>query len=203
MIERLQVASVRPLDDSDARVVAEAGGDFAVGHVDGNDVRRAMLEQAIGEAAGGRANIEAAPALDTDSGPLQGVSELFAATAGRTVRNASDRAVSPRGRAPRRGGPLGPTAALLARERAHGRAHGPRRKPRSTSRSSSRSFATRRGAGRVSVDAVMQAPRDPAAQRARTNQGARISPGSKRPSRCLKIWRCRREGSWALGGLGS
>jgi hypothetical protein len=77
--ERLEFAGVGALDDVDARVIAKADGDLAVADIDGGDVGGAVLEQAIGEAAGGCTNIEAAAALDGDAGALEGVDQLIAA----------------------------------------------------------------------------------------------------------------------------
>ena len=46
----------------DARIVAQPRVQLAVADVDADDVRGAVLQQAVGEAAGGLADVEAAPA---------------------------------------------------------------------------------------------------------------------------------------------
>ena len=61
-----QVARVHALEDGHARVVAQPRMQLAVADVERDHVRRAVLEQAVGEAAGGRADVEAAqPVGDT------------------------------------------------------------------------------------------------------------------------------------------
>ena len=53
-----QLADVGALHDDDALVVAQPHVELAVAHVDGVDARGAALQQAVGEAAGRRADIE-------------------------------------------------------------------------------------------------------------------------------------------------
>ena len=53
------IADVRPLHDDDARVVANFPRQLAVAHVDGEDLARPLLEQAVGKPARGRAGVAA------------------------------------------------------------------------------------------------------------------------------------------------
>ena len=62
--ERLERPRVDPLEHGHARVLAQPPVELAVGDVDGHDVRRPALEQAVGEAAGGGADVQAAPPGD-------------------------------------------------------------------------------------------------------------------------------------------
>ena len=55
---RLKVARVEVLDDDDARIVAQRPVDLPVADVERDDARRAALQQDVGEAAGGRADVE-------------------------------------------------------------------------------------------------------------------------------------------------
>ena len=59
-------AGVGALAEGDAGVVAEALGDLAVAGVDGKNVGCAVLEHAVGEAAGGCADIEAGAGGEVD-----------------------------------------------------------------------------------------------------------------------------------------
>ena len=59
LLGRGEVERVGAFDEDDARVVAEFPGKLAVGGVDGVDLGGAVLEQAVGEAAGGGAEVGA------------------------------------------------------------------------------------------------------------------------------------------------
>ena len=72
-------AGVEPLDHGDARVLAQAQVELAVGDVDRGDPRGAALQQAVGEAAGRGADVEAVAPGDVDAERLEGVLELDAA----------------------------------------------------------------------------------------------------------------------------
>ena len=54
-----EVAGVEFLADDDARIAADFPVELRVAHIDGADFGRAVLEQAIGETAGARADVEA------------------------------------------------------------------------------------------------------------------------------------------------
>ena len=77
--ELAEVARVRPLHDGDARVVAKLRMQLAVADIDGDHSRNAVLEQVIGEAAGGRADVDAVARVELDLELLEGVRELLAA----------------------------------------------------------------------------------------------------------------------------
>ena len=62
-----QRARVRPLEHGHARVVAQRQRQLAVGHVERDHVRRAALQQAVGEPAGRGADVERAAAGDVDA----------------------------------------------------------------------------------------------------------------------------------------
>ncbi len=74
-------AGVGALAEGDARVVAELLGDLAVAGVDGEDGGCAALEHAVGEAAGGGADVDAVEAGEVDVPVGEGVLELEAAAA--------------------------------------------------------------------------------------------------------------------------
>lgn len=61
-----KVAGVGAFEEGDARVVAEALVELGAADIDGEDRSGAALEEAIGEAAGGGAEVEAAKAGDID-----------------------------------------------------------------------------------------------------------------------------------------
>ena len=63
-----QVARVEALDDDDARVVAELPVQLAVADVERDDARGAALQQHVGEAAGGCADVEALASANLDAG---------------------------------------------------------------------------------------------------------------------------------------
>ena len=65
-LARLQVARVAALEHGDALVVANPPVELAVADVDGHDLGGTRLQQAVGEAPGRRADVEAAPAGDFD-----------------------------------------------------------------------------------------------------------------------------------------
>ena len=72
-----QRAGVQALDHGHARVLAQARVDLAVGDVDGGDPRGAALEQAVGEAAGGGADVDAVVAGEVDPERVERVSSLI------------------------------------------------------------------------------------------------------------------------------
>src|SRR5205085_5898082 len=74
-----QVASVETLAHGDAIVAAQAPGQLAVGDVERHDVRGAGLQQAVGEAPGGRADVEAAAPGRVNPGRRERVRQLAAA----------------------------------------------------------------------------------------------------------------------------
>jgi hypothetical protein len=71
-----ELAGVEPLDHGHARILAHAQVDLAVGDVDRGDPGGAALQQAVGEAAGGGADVEAVAARDVDAERLERVLEL-------------------------------------------------------------------------------------------------------------------------------
>ena len=71
---------VRPLEDGDARVGAQARMELPVADVDRDDARRAGLEQAVGEAAGRGADIGAVAPFDVDAERVECVAQLLSAT---------------------------------------------------------------------------------------------------------------------------
>ncbi len=74
-------ARICTLHERDARVVAEGLGNLAVAGVDGQYAVRAVLQQAIGEATGGRADVQAKSAAYLDGPVGQGRFQLEAAAA--------------------------------------------------------------------------------------------------------------------------
>lgn len=76
-----QVAQVRPLEHGHARVDAHALRDLPVADVDADDVRGAALEEAVSEAAGREARVEAAAAGRVDGEGVERGLELEAAAA--------------------------------------------------------------------------------------------------------------------------
>src|SRR5580698_1074004 len=78
---RSEQASVGALYQRDAGVVAELHGDLAEAGVEGGDVGCAVLEKAVGEAAGGGADVEAGAAGDGDLPMVEGGFQLEAAAA--------------------------------------------------------------------------------------------------------------------------
>ena len=75
----MEVARVRPLEHGHARVVAKLRVQLAVADVDGDHARHAVLEQVVGEAAGGRADVDAVAPVELDLELLERVRELLAA----------------------------------------------------------------------------------------------------------------------------
>ena len=75
----VELAGVEPLDHGHARVLAQAHVDLAVGDVDGGHPRGAALQQAVGEAAGRGADVEAVAPFDVDAERVERVFELDAA----------------------------------------------------------------------------------------------------------------------------
>ena len=72
-------AGVRALDHGHPRVRAQAVVELAVGDVERRDVLRSALQQAVGEAAGGGADVQRVAAGDVDLQRVERVGELDAA----------------------------------------------------------------------------------------------------------------------------
>ena len=72
----VEVAGVAALDHLDPRVVAQAPVELAAGDVERDHPRRAALEQAVGEAAGRSADVEAVAARRVDAERVERVREL-------------------------------------------------------------------------------------------------------------------------------
>ena len=72
----LEAAGVDALDHGHPRVLAQAAVELPVGDVEGDHVRRAALQQAVGEAAGRGADVEAVAAGDVDPERVERVGEL-------------------------------------------------------------------------------------------------------------------------------
>lgn len=70
---------MRPLHGNHARIAAQHLGKLSVPHIESIDARRTAPQQAIGEAAGRCADVEAGPALDSDAEGVQRRVELLAA----------------------------------------------------------------------------------------------------------------------------
>ena len=69
------------LDDDDARIVAQGPVDLAVADVERDDADGAALEQDVGEAAGGGADVERLASVHGDGKRIERVRELEAAAA--------------------------------------------------------------------------------------------------------------------------
>ena len=74
-----QAAQVGPFPHGDAGIGAQALVELVAAHVERHHVRRAALEQAVGEAAGGRAGVEHPEPGDVDAEVVEGGVELLAA----------------------------------------------------------------------------------------------------------------------------
>ena len=105
---RVSVAGVRPLHRHDPRVAPERLGQLAATDVERVDAGRAALQQDVGEAAGGGADVEADEAGRVDPEGVQRGGQLVAAP-GDVRLGASDRDRGVRGRRGRR--PCGPARA--------------------------------------------------------------------------------------------
>ena len=75
------MARVGLFHDDDARVVPELPGELPPANVHGKNLRRAVLQQTIGESAGGRAQVERRESGDVQLEMAQGVFQFVAATA--------------------------------------------------------------------------------------------------------------------------
>ena len=75
-INSRQGARIDLLDRRHPLVFAQARMQLAVAHVDADDVRRTVLQQAIGEAAGRLAHVEAVLARRVDAGGTQRAFQL-------------------------------------------------------------------------------------------------------------------------------
>jgi hypothetical protein len=82
----LEFANIGFFHRHDFGVVAQRGMQLAVTDIDGEDEARAVLQQHLGEAAGGRADVEADMVLDLDRILLQCAGELDAAARDIRVR---------------------------------------------------------------------------------------------------------------------
>ena len=74
-----QLAGVHALEHGHARVGAELRVELAVADVERDDARRAPLEQAVGEATGRGAEVEAVEARHVETHGVESVGELLAA----------------------------------------------------------------------------------------------------------------------------
>ena len=74
-ILRRDIADIRPLHADDPGVLPDFPGQLPIAHIDGEDLLRPVLEQAVGKAAGGRAGVAAGVArrvnAETPAAPLQ------------------------------------------------------------------------------------------------------------------------------------
>ncbi len=71
-----EVPRVGALHDRDARVLAQPPVELAVAHVQGDHARRPAAQQAVGEPAGGRAEVEGVDAGDVDGQGVERAREL-------------------------------------------------------------------------------------------------------------------------------
>ncbi len=67
------------LHADDARILAQRFGQLASAHVDGIDTHRTALQEAVGEAARGGADVEADPLGRVDPEGIEGAGQLLAA----------------------------------------------------------------------------------------------------------------------------
>ena len=74
-----QRTCIHALDADHALVAAQAVVQLAVADIDAHDLQSALLQQAVGEAAGGLADVEAAQAAHVQTGALECAFELEAA----------------------------------------------------------------------------------------------------------------------------
>ncbi len=70
-------ARVRPLQDGDPRIAAQARMELSVADVDRDDARGAAVEEDVGEAARRRADVDAVEACGVDAEPVEAVRELL------------------------------------------------------------------------------------------------------------------------------
>ena len=75
------MAGVDPLHDGDAGVLPQLVGQLAVAHVHGVDPAGAPLQQAVGEAAGGGANVQRRQPVHVQGENIQGVGQFHPAPA--------------------------------------------------------------------------------------------------------------------------
>ena len=75
------MANIGFLQDDNARVIAQFPIELAIAHVDGENARRAMGEQTVGETAGRCADIEGRFTCDRDRELLQRFLKLETAAA--------------------------------------------------------------------------------------------------------------------------
>lgn len=80
-IAGIEEAGIGALHEDDARIVAERLGDLAITGVDGENTLGAVLQHAVGEAAGGGANVETEAPAQIDVPVSEGSFELESATA--------------------------------------------------------------------------------------------------------------------------
>jgi hypothetical protein len=74
-------ADIGPLDASHTRVLAQTPGELPVTDIDGVDLRRPFLKEAIGKSARGRSHIEADKIPDADAERLHGALEFHPSAA--------------------------------------------------------------------------------------------------------------------------
>ena len=114
----LQLAGVEALDHGHPRILAQAAVELPVADVDRDHPRSAALQQAVGEAAGRGADVEAVAPGDVEPERVERVLELDPA-AGDEARAARRRSAPPRGSTSWLGrsatGPSAPTRTSPAR----------------------------------------------------------------------------------------
>ena len=76
----VQMPGVDAFDAAHPRIEGQPGMQLAVAHVHPGDAGRAMLQQAVGKAAGGLPHVQAAPALHGQPGSGQRTLQLESAT---------------------------------------------------------------------------------------------------------------------------
>ena len=98
---RRKKARIGTLHEADARVVAQLHGNLAEAGIDGGDMRRAVLQQAVGESASRGANVEAGSARYGDLPVVERRRQLEAAAAhvGQVFAEQADGRVQRNGRA--------------------------------------------------------------------------------------------------------
>ena len=77
----LEFAGIDAFVQADARISAQRPGELTGADIDGMHARGTGLQEGVGEAAGGRADIDADLAGDVDGEMLQGAGEFEAAAA--------------------------------------------------------------------------------------------------------------------------
>ena len=166
-----ELADVRPVEDRDARVGSELPRELAVADVEGDDVPRAALQQAVGESARRRPRVEAVTSGGIDRERVEGGGELLPSAGDERARRPLARRAPrrlprascswwPARPAPSRAPPGPPPAPPLGCRRAHG-ARARRRGgggPRSSRLGRARRLGGGRGRLRVPADVFFALP---------------------------------------------